>query len=375
VRAIAILLVAVACGRVEGSAGFERPPAPVSIATADSRDVPFYLDAIGKAAARETVSIQPQVGGRITKIHFQDGADVKRGDALFTIDPRPYQAALDSASASLAQNRAVLELAKLEFSRMEKLLETRAASQQEFDSKKNAVAVAQAQLAASQAAIETARLNLDHSFIRAPIDGRTGQRLVDVGNVVAANGPALVVIQRLDPIYADFTIPETELSGVQKSLAAGAAKVEVRLPDDGQDARQGSLTFLDNAVQEGTGTVKLRATLANSDHRFWPGRFVQVRLLLGTDRHAVLVPATAPQQSAKGMFVYVVKDDQTAELRPVAVGQRQGEQVVVESGVKAGERVVTAGQLAVMPGGKVRLADAPAQAAGPPGQTAPGTKP
>ena len=353
------LALAAACKKVEGAeraqAQPQRPPAPVSVATAVERDVPVYLDEIGKNVAPEVVTIQPQVAGRITGIHVKDGATVKRGDLLFTIDPRPYRAQLDSAQASLARNQAELELARLEFGRVQKLLETDAISQQDHDSRRSAVAVALAQVRLGQAAVETAKLNLDYCFIRSPIDGRAGQRLVDPGNVVNPGVPGgLLVIQRLDPMYADFTIAENDLTSVQRALAAGDAKVEVRLPDEPDRPRTGTLTFLDNAVQDGTGTVKLRATIENRDWRFWPGRFVKVRLVLGTQKGAVLVPATATQISAKGPFVYVVKDDSTTELRTVAVGQRQGDLVAVAQGLKGGERVVTAGQLAVTPGGKVR---------------------
>jgi multidrug efflux system membrane fusion protein len=186
---------------------------------------------------------------------------------------------------------------------------------------------------------------------------------VDVGNVVEANKGPLLVIQRLDPIYADFTITENDLTSVQRNMEQGTLKVEVRLPDEAGDPRPGELTFLDNAVQDGTGTVKLRATVPNGDQRFWPGRFVKVRLVLSTIKDAVLVPASAPQTSAKGQFVYVVKDDSTAEMRPVTLGQRHEDRVVVAQGLAAGERVVIEGQMAVMPGGKVRVAEPAAPAA------------
>jgi multidrug efflux system membrane fusion protein len=360
---LGLLALAPACKRVEGAekasprtAQPQRPPAPVSVATAVEREVPIYVDQIGKNVAPEVVTIQPQVSGRITGIHFKDGATVKRGDLLFTIDPRPYQAQLDSAEATLARNRAELELARVELARVEQLIRTDAISKQEYDSRRSTVAIDEAQVRQTRAAVETAKLNLDYCFIRSPIDGRAGQRLVDLGNVVGPGAPGgLLVIQRLDPMYADFTIPENDLTSVQRSIAAGHASVEVRLPDDPDKPRTGTLTFLDNAVQDGTGTVKLRATVANPDWRFWPGRFVKVRLVLGTQKGAVLVPATATQTSAKGPFVYVVKDDSTAELRPVSVGQRQGDQVAITSGLKDGERVVTAGQLGVTPGGKVRF--------------------
>lgn len=339
-------------------ASFEQPPAPVTIATAITNNVPIYIDAVGKTVAREVVTVQPQVSGRILEIHFTDGADVKVGDVLFTIDPRQYRAQLDAAEANLAQAKAQLELAKINFERVASITDQRAVSRQDYDTKKNAVAVVEAQVNQSQAAVETARLNLDYCTIRSPIHGRAGQRLVDIGNVVTGNNSSLVVIQRLDPIYADFTITEAALTAVQRNMARGALKVEVSLPDEPGKSRGGKLTFLDNSVQESSGTVKLRGTMANSDHRFWPGRFVTVRLILGMDRGAVLIPADAPQTSAKGPYVYVVSKDATAELRPVELGQRQGDLVVVRKGVSSGEQVVVTGQLRVTPGGKVSVTEA-----------------
>lgn len=352
------LLLAVGCGeRYEPSV--ERPPAPVTAATAVTADVPIYIDAVGKIAAREVVSIQPQVSGRVTKIHFVDGADLRTGDLLFTIDPRPFQARLSQAEADLAEAQAALSLAQTNFARVEAVSDPRAVSRQDYDAKKSAIQTAEAQVKQSRAALETARLNLEYCTIRSPINGRAGQRQVDIGNVVAPNNGSLLVIQRLDPIYADFTITEKDLTSVQRNMANRTLRVEVRLPDDENAPRQGQLTFLDNAVQEGTGTVKLRATLANGDRRFWPGRFAKIRLILTMQKQAVLVPAAAPQMSAKGPFVYVIKSDSTAEQRWVTLGQRQGDLIVINDGVKAGERVVVQGQLGVSPGGKVAIARPP----------------
>ena len=352
---LALIFAGLAACNKKPEANFERPPAPVTVARAVARDVPVYIDAVGKTVAREVVSVQPQVSGRVTQIHFTDGANVKIGDLLFTIDPRPYQAQLNQAEANVAQAEAALSLAKVNFARVEKVSDPRAVSRQDFDARKSAVESAEATLKQNRAAVENARLNLEYCTIRSPINGRAGQRAVDVGNVVSANNGSLLVIQRLDPIYADFTVTESELSGVQRNMAKQALKVEVRLPDDGTEPREGKLTFLDNSVQEGSGTVKLRATLNNNDRSFWPGRFVKVRLILQTQRDAVLVPADAPQLSAKGPFVYVVKPDSSAELRPVKVGQRQEDLIVIKDGLKADERVVVSGQLGVTPGGKVRV--------------------
>ena len=349
----AALLAAAACSKRQSSAGFERPPAPVTVAAAVQRDVPVYLDEVGKCVAREVVSVQPQVSGRIMELHFVDGGDVRKGAMLFTIDPRPFQAQLDLAEANLAQARAAFEFAKVQLQRGEMLVQTKAIAQQEYDQRKNAVDVGQAQVQQGEAAVENAKLNLAYCFVHSQIDGRAGRRLVDVGNVVTANATTLLTIQRLDPIYADFTVTENDLTLVQRSMRQGTLTTEVRLPDEPDKPVTGDLTFLDNAVQEGSGTVNLRATVPNAQHRLWPGRFVKVRLVLSTLPNAVLVPASAPQLSAKGSFVYVVKADSTAELRPVKTGQRQGDLVVVD-GVKAGERVVVNGQIGVTPGGKVR---------------------
>ena len=346
------------CGD-RSQANLERPPAPVTVAQAVVQDVPVYIDAVGKIVAREVVSIQPQVSGRVVNIHFTDGADVKVGDLLFTIDPRPYQAQLHQSEANAGQAEAALNLAKASFARVENVNDPRAVSRQDYDTKKSAVETAEAQLKLSRAAVEIARLNLEYCTIRSPINGRAGQRAVDVGNVVSANAGSLLVIHRLDPIYADFTVTENELTAVQRNMANRNLRVDVRLPDDSAKPREGKLTFLDNSVQEGTGTVKLRATMANGDRQFWPGRFAKVRLILSTRHDSVLVPAEAPQLSAKGSFVYVVKSDSSSELRPVKVGQRQGDLVVIEDGVKAGERVVVKGQLGVTPGGKVQIMKVP----------------
>jgi multidrug efflux system membrane fusion protein len=381
---------------------FERPPAPVSVATVVTQDVPTYLDAIGKTVAREVVAIQPQVSGRIVKIHFTDGADVKKGDMLFTIDPRPFEASLQQAQANLSKNTALKKQAEanmtrdmaqakwgeVQAKRYLTLAEQGLVSREDYEqirtnadslnatveADRAAVRSADEAMKVDQAAIESAKVQLSYCYIRSPIDGRAGQRLADVGNVVnpggsgngnsenGASSNSLLVIQRLDPIYADFTISQTNLGEVQQQMREGSLKTEVRIPEDSGDPSTGQLTFLDNAVQNTTGQVNLRATIPNSGHRFWPGRFVNIRLVLSTIHQAVLVPASAPQMSANGPFVYVVKQDSTAEQRSITLGQRQGDLVVVEKGIASGEQIVTNGQLGVTPGGKVRI-DQPGGAA------------
>lgn len=360
---LAVLTLA-ACNRnnVQAAGPAGPPPPLVTVVQANAQDVPRYLDEIGKNAAYESVNVTPQVGGRIVERHFQDGENLRKGQLLFVIDPRPYKAQLDSAVATLNQTKAALELAKIQFSRDQEIINTRAISKQDYDTKKSTVDVDQAQVEAAEAALETAKLNLEYCYIHSPIDGRAGARLVDVGNVVQANNGSLLSIQRLDPIYANFTITERDLPAVQKEMAHGL-KAMVRLPSDQEGAaRIGRVEFLDNSVQNGTGTVSLRATMSNPDRHFWPGQFVDVKLVLSTEKGAVLIPNQAAQISQQGSFVYVVKPDSTAELRPVKLGQRQGENVVVTDGLNPNERVVLAGQLLVRPGGKVRVAP-PANAA------------
>jgi len=355
--ALLLALIATAgCSRSNVQAAPAMPAPLVTVVKATAQDVPRYLDEIGRNAAFESVTITPQVGGRITERHFQDGDNLGKGQLLFVIDPRPYKAQVDAAEASLAQAKAALDLAKIQFARDEEVIGAKAISKQDYDTKKNAVDVDQAQVEAAQAALETAELSLEYCYIHSPIGGRAGARLVDVGNVVQPNTTSLLSIQRLDPIYADFTITEGDLPAVQKEMSRGLLKAEVRLPTDPESAgRNGRVEFLDNAVQNGTGTVNLRATMSNPDHHFWPGQFVDVKLVLSTEKGAVLIPNQAAQISQQGPFVYVVKADDTAELRPIKLGQRQGDQVVVTEGVAANERVVLAGQMLIRPGGKVRV--------------------
>jgi len=357
---LACVLASGGCDQKKEPGPVERPAAPVLVAAATVEDAPVYLDEIGRCTARELVTLHPQVSGRITQIHFVDGADVKVGELLFTIDPRPFQAQFAAAEAALAQAKAALDLARVDFSRVSGLLEKKAAAQQEFDAAKNSIAVSEGRVQQNQAAVETARLNLEYCTLRSPIEGRTGRRLVDSGNTVTANETALLVIQRLDPIYADFNVTERDLSAVQKAFAKGPPQAEVRIPGDSGAPRVGEITFVDTAVQEGTGTVMLRATVANGDRHLWPGRFVKVRLVLDVLKGAVLVPGRAVQMSAKGPYVYVVTSDSTAEIRPVTQGQRHDDRVVISSGLKPGERVITVGSMAVMPGGKVQVQTPPA---------------
>ena len=318
------------------------PPAPRPVATAKviTQDVPLYLDEIGTTAAYETVQIQAQVSGQIIAREFKDGVDVKKGDLLFRIDPRPYEAALASAQADLALNQATLK-------RHEELRAKNVTATQEFDT-------AQANARRSEAAVAAAQVNLDHCYIKAPIDGRAGLRNVDVGNVVGPGGnTSLLTIMGMDPIYTDFTVAEPDLPLVRRYLNNPNLKVVTDAGDDSIAPRTGSLYFIDNAVQPGAGTVKLRGVTPNPDRALWPAQFVKVRLILDVLKNAKLVPGSAVQIGQNGPYVFVLKPDSTLELRPVKPGQSQGDLTVITEGVQAGEMVVTSGQLQLSPGMKV----------------------
>ncbi len=352
--AAASLLIA-GCGDAKKAATPAPPPRNVTTAKVIAQDSPLYLEEIGTCAAVATVQVQAQVAGEITERHFADGADVKRGDLLFTIDPRPYQAALDQAKGTLAQNRSQLDLDKLNLQRAQDLSTKKVVAPQDLDTARTTVSTDTAKIETAEAVVAAAQVSLDFCTIRSPIDGRAGLRQVDVGNIVSGNagGSVLLTIQQLDPIYTDFTVAENDLSEVRKYLQDGKIKVETDLPDDGAPPREGNLYFIDNAVQTGAGTVKLRGSTANADHHFWPGAFVHVRLILDTLKDARLVPNQAVQISQRGPYVFVLKADGTLDQRPVKPGQRQGDFVVVLDGLTAGETVVTSGQLALAPGMRV----------------------
>ena len=315
-------------------------PRPASVAKVITKDVPLYRDEIGTCEAYETVQVQAQVSGQIMTRHFQDGSDVKLGDPLFTIDPRPYQATLDQAKAQAALDQVTLK-------RQEDLRARKVIAQQDYD-----IAVANAKK--SQAATEAAQVNLDYCYIKSPINGRVGLRNVDVGNLVGPATAPLVTINGLDPIYTDFTVAENDLPLVRKYLGGPNVKVQTYLSDASIAPRTGELYFIDNAVQPGSGTVKARGVTPNPDRALWPSEFVRVRFILDMLKDATLVPSQAVQVSQSGPFVFVVKPDNTVDLRSVKPGQRQeGDLTVIESGVKPDETVVVTGQLALAPGAKI----------------------
>jgi multidrug efflux system membrane fusion protein len=340
-----VILAAFAVARtlqrgVEQSKATQPPVRPVLVAKVVTKDVPVYLDEIGTCAAYETVQVQAQVSGKILARHFQDGAEVKKGDLLFTIDPAPYQAALDQAKAQAALDQVTAK-------RQADLRAKGVNAAQDYDQ-----AMANAQK--SQAAAEAAQVNVDYCYLKSPINGRIGLRNVDIGNLVGPSSPPLVTIQGLDPIYTDFTVSETDLALVRKYLGGPNVKVETYSPDAKIPSRTGDLYFIDNAVQPGSGTVKARGVTPNADRALWPSEFVRVRFILDIIKDARLVPSQAVQISQQGPFVFVLKPDNTVDLRPVKPGQRQeGDLTVIESGIEPDETIIVTGQLALAPGNKV----------------------
>jgi membrane fusion protein, multidrug efflux system len=339
---VALLVVLLAIRAITSRQKATPPPAPRAVAVAKviTKDVPLYLDEIGTCTAAEMVQLQAQVSGQIISRDFEDGADVKKGDVLFRIDPRPFAAALASAQADSA-------LAHATFGRQKELRSKAVVAGQDYD-------VAMANAMKADAAVAVAQVNLDYCTIRSPIDGRTSIRNVDVGNLVGPSSPPLVMVQRLDPIYTDFTIAEPDIPLVRQYLNGPPLQVLTEGENDKVPPRVGELTFIDNTVQPGAGTVRARATTENHDRALWPAQFVRVRLILETLKNAMLVPGNAVQIGQNGPYIFVVKADSTLDLRQVKPGQRQdGDTTVIINGVKPGEIVVTRGQLQLAPGMKV----------------------
>ena len=306
--------------------------------------------------AYNTVSIKAQVNGVVSRVHFTEGQDVRKGALLFTIDPRPFEAALKQAEAQLAKDRAQARFALEQVRRYGDLLKDGIVTQDQYDQLKANADALEAAIAADRAAVDNARVQLGYCYIRSPIDGRTGNLAVRVGNLVKANDePVLVTINQLTPIYVSFTVPEKELPEIKKYLSGGRLKVEAVAPNDPKGPEEGTISFLDNAVDTTTGTIRLKGTFANSGLRLWPGQFVNCALTLTYLSNAVVVPTSAVQTGQQGEYLFVVKRDGTVEMRPVAVALAGGGESVIARGVKPGETVVTDGQLRLVPGAKVEV--------------------
>ncbi len=333
------------------------PPAvPVSAQKAESRDIPVYVRGIGTVQAANAVSIKTRVDGQIVKVDFTEGQELKAGDPLFEIDPRPYQAALDQANAAKAKDQAQLASASADLKRDELLLARDFQTRQAYDQQKALVGQVQGSIAGDVAQIQTAQLNIEYAMIRSPIDGRAGARLVDIGNLVhAADNAALVTIVQLRPIFVSFTEPQSAFETIRASQARTAIETTALTPDDPERAGAGQVSLIDNQIDQASGTIHLKAQFANGDETLWPGEFVNLQLTVDTLKNAVTVPARAVQQGPDGPYLFVVKDDMTVENRKVTVAETVGDTVAISKGLAAGETVVVDGQYRLDQGTRVSL--------------------
>ncbi len=337
---------------------------PVKIGDVIQQNVPLQINAIGNVEAYNTVSVKALVGGEIIAVHFREGQDVHQGDLLFQIDPRPYEAALKQAEAALARDIAQAKNAEEQAKRYEILVQKDYVSRDQYDQLRANADALSAAVQADKANVENARLQLAYCTIKSPIDGRAGSVLVNKGNVVKANDVAMVTINKISPIYVTMSVPEQNLSEIKKYMTEGPLKVEAIIPGDEKHPAQGMLTFVNNAVDTATGTIQLKATFDNKDRRLWPGQFVNAVVTLTTQRNAVVMPSAALQAGQQGQYVFVVKPDFTVESRPVVIARSSGDRAIVAQGVKPGEKVVTDGQLNLIPGSRVEIKGEPPQNAG-----------
>ncbi len=341
------------CGPSSTQSNTQSVAKNVLVANALSKDVPVQLYEFGRISSPESVDVKPQGSGRIMEVHFTQGQDVKKGDLLFVIDPRPFQADLDQAQGQLQSDSAQLELNQSNLQRDEKIGTQHFVSEQQIDTDQANVKNYQGAVARDQASIDRAKLNLEYCYVRSPADGRTGRRLVDPGNYVSTGAVILVNIQRQDPVYVDFNISENDLARLRESMPGNQLSVDVIAPSQPDITKSGTLTFLDNAVSAQAGTVLLRATIPNSEHYLWPGQYVKVALTLQVLKGAIVVPSQTIQLGGKGPYLFVVKPDNSVEQRLVTQGVRYRDLVVVADGLKADETVVVEGQLTIGNGAKV----------------------
>lgn len=360
-RGLTILVVLVAVGAALGYVFFgmqapqQKPggraarfaasgPVPVLVAAAASADVPVYLNAVGTTKAYNTVTLHSQVDGKLIAVNFKEGQDVKKGDILAQIDPTTFKATLDQAVAKKAQDAALLANTKVDLVRYEQLAATNAINRQQADTQRALVAQYTAQVQSDQAAVESAQATLGYTDIRAPIDGRTGIRQVDVGNIIhASDSSGIVVITQIKPISVTFSIPQQDIQTVNDAFAKGPLDADALRSDSNKVIESGKLAVIDNQVDSTTGTVKLKADFPNENVQLWPGQFVNVRLLVNTLKGVTVIPTGAVQRGPDGTFVYVVGADDKATMRPITVQKQDESQTVVASGLKPDEKVVTTG--------------------------------
>jgi membrane fusion protein, multidrug efflux system len=349
---------------------------PVQTAFAAQGDVPIYFDGLGTVMAFNTVTVTTRVDGQLQRVNFVEGQDVKTGDVLAQIDPRPYRAMLDSAISTKAKDEAQLANAKLDLERYMTLAPQNYTSKQTLDTQRALVDQLNAQVKIDQAAIDSAATNLDYTTIKSPISGRTGFRLVDVGNnVLAAANTSLVVLTQLRPITIVFTLPADDLPAFSKAAARGPLTVLALSRDMKTELDRGTVAVLDNQILQATGTIRLKATFPNAKATLWPGQFVNARLLIETKHNVLTIPSPAVQRGPNGLYAYVVKSDSTVEMRPLTLDQLDGGEAIITDGLKPGEQVVMAGQYRLQPGAQVRASNTNVASAAPPPTLPPGEMP
>ena len=363
---VAVALLLVSCSRSNDSAKARQQsggaPVPVRVAQSRVQKVPVKIQAIGTVQAYSVVSVRSQITGPITEMHFEEGQEVRAGDMLFTLDQRPWTAALNQAQANLQRDEAQMINARLQFERTSNLFVSKIASQQDFDTAESGYQASQAVVLADKAAITNARVDLDYTSIRAPIDGRTGSVSAKPGNVVKAPDDVLVTITQIRPVYVAFAVPEQHLPVIRRLQADTMLEVQALSPSDNSVLAEGKLTFIDNRVDTNTGTILLRGKFENADRMLWPGQFVQASLTLSNIPNAIVVPTRAVQTGQNGEYVFVVKSDQTVDARTVKAGIEYEGFSVISQGVQPGDTVVVDGQLRLKPGTKISVANSDATA-------------
>src|SRR5688572_17103654 len=336
--------------------GASQGAVPVTIDRVVEKEMPLDVSVVGTVEAFSTVAVRAQVTGELKEVNFSQGDDVKAGQILFTLDRRPLEAALNQAQANLARDTAQAANAKVIAQRMEDLVERGVGTREQRDTALTTAAALDAVVGANRAAVENAQVQLQYATIRAPIAGRTGALMVHAGNLVRANDQTpLVVINQVTPIYVSFGIPEALLPDLRRYMAMRELEVEALPPNEEIAPATGRITFVDNQVDQTTGTIRIKATFPNSNRRLWPGQFVNVRVRLSSDPRALVVPSVAVQAGPDGQYVYVVRSEESVEMRPVVVARTAGQETILDKGVKPGETVVVDGQLRLVPGGRITI--------------------
>jgi membrane fusion protein, multidrug efflux system len=341
------------------------PPAiPVDVASVQRKDVPVYLEGLGTVQAFYTVTVTARVDGQIDKVAFKEGQDVSKGTLLVQIDPRPYQAALDMAIATRAKDLAQLANARRDMDRYALLAPEDLASKQTVDTQRALIAQLSAQVKGDAAAIDSARTQLEYTTITSPIDGRTGIRLIDPGNIVHATDTAgMVVVTQLEPISIIFTLPEEQFGQLNAALERGPVTATALSRDDKDELDSGTVSLIDNQIDQTTGTIRVKATLPNKQRHLWPGEFVNVRVLTQTQRQVLTIPVAALERGPDGLFTYLVGPDSTISVVQLTVGEQNGGIAVIEKGLQAGDKVVASNQYRLQPGSRVRANSPPANGA------------